>query len=275
MLRTHSEVKAKRKEFYSFWAEALEKGWVDQSIDEHSSETGKELDFLRFAFDEIATRPVKRILDIACGYGRHSIPLAKDGYSVVARDSNLKMIELAKKRAAAASVEIEFEVGDMRNLKSSEEFDAAIVIYSLDYLIEEEDLSGTLKAIFGAIKEGGVLVAIVNNPYHALKKFTEEGSHTLGKNDVKILNAWKTEFNELTGLISLKEIVTVREGKKKQVFELGESFRYYNYGELKRFITEAGFTDVRCFGSFDYKKEATSKARRLAFVARKLEIDLS
>ncbi len=263
MVGKKSRARAKPRDFYSFWAEALEKGWVDSSIDEHASETGKELDFLRFAFDEIATRPVKRILDIACGYGRHSIPLAKDGYSVVARDSNLKMIELARKRATEAAVEVEFEVGDMRNLKSSEEFDAVIVIYSLDYLIEEKDLIGTLKAIFSAVKEGGVLVAIVNNPYHVLKKFTGGGSDALEKNDVKIQETWKTEFNELTGLVSLKEIITVREGKKKQVFELKESFRYYNYGELRRFITEAGFTDVRCFGSFDDRKDATSKAKRL------------
>ncbi len=55
MVGRKSSAIAKQREFYSFWAEALDKGWVDQSDVEGEFETGKELDFLRFAFDEIAT----------------------------------------------------------------------------------------------------------------------------------------------------------------------------------------------------------------------------
>ena len=46
-------------------------------------------------------------------------------------------------------------------------------------------------------------------------------------------------------------------------------FRMLNYNEMKRFLFEAGFCEVKCFGSYLDRDAAESQARRLIFAAVK------
>src|SRR5262245_28969077 len=59
------------------------------------------------------------VLDLACGTGRFTIPLARSGLEVVGGDLSPSMLERARAKAAAASVGIDFVEMDMR------EFDLA------------------------------------------------------------------------------------------------------------------------------------------------------
>src|SRR5712664_2915980 len=58
--------------------------------------------------------PPRGVLDLPCGQGRHSIELARRGYEVTGVDLSSFMLEVAKKRAAAAGVEVRWLEGDMR-----------------------------------------------------------------------------------------------------------------------------------------------------------------
>ena len=75
-------------------------------------------------------KKVKRVLDIACGTGRHSIPLAKLGYQVVGIDYSPSQIKVARQKAKDAGVGSEFLVKDANMFSFKDKFDAAICMWS-------------------------------------------------------------------------------------------------------------------------------------------------
>ena len=62
-----------------------------------------EVDFVE---RELGADRAKRILDIGCGTGRHAIELARRGYRVTGFDLSEGQLELARKKAAAAGVQV-------------------------------------------------------------------------------------------------------------------------------------------------------------------------
>ena len=69
----------------------------------------------------------KKILDLGCGTGKHSIFLAKRGFSVYATDISPSGIEIAKKKAESQGLDIRFSQHDMKNISFSDYFFDAVI----------------------------------------------------------------------------------------------------------------------------------------------------
>src|SRR4030095_15046094 len=67
-----------------------------------------------------------RVLDLACGTGRHSIELARRGFSVLGVDSARDLLEVANRDAEQAEGEVSFLEADLRGLDFDEEFDVVL-----------------------------------------------------------------------------------------------------------------------------------------------------
>src|SRR6185436_2607080 len=68
------------------------------------------------------------ILDVGCGTGRHSIELAKRGYQVTGLDLSSGMLEVAKRKASDAGVQVQWMHGDATAFSFDEKFDAALCV---------------------------------------------------------------------------------------------------------------------------------------------------
>lgn len=87
--------------------------------------TAQEVDFL---LDLLRLPPGARILDVGCGTGRHSLELARRGFSTLGVDITEAFVNYARKAAAAEQLPAEFRVADARTLDLSADFDAAICL---------------------------------------------------------------------------------------------------------------------------------------------------
>lgn len=78
---------------------------------------------------------MKRVLDLGCGSGRHSIALAKEGFSVTGIDFSEDALTLAKRWAHAEELDITFKKTDFKKKLPFREnsFDSVIAIDSLQY----------------------------------------------------------------------------------------------------------------------------------------------
>jgi SAM-dependent methyltransferase len=97
-----------------------------------------------------------RVLDLACGHGRHAIPFAARGFDVTGYDLSEVMLERASADAAARGVAVRWVRGDMRALPFDGEFDAVINIFTaFGYFADDEEDVETLRRVRRALAPGG------------------------------------------------------------------------------------------------------------------------
>ena len=87
--------------------------------------TLREVDFL---LDELSLQPGGWILDVGCGTGRHSIELAKRGYSVTGIDLSSEMLARAAAAADVAGVTVDWVHSDATRFSLPMKYDAAICL---------------------------------------------------------------------------------------------------------------------------------------------------
>jgi SAM-dependent methyltransferase len=97
-----------------------------------------------------------RILDLACGHGRHATALAKRGFDVTGYDLSEVFLERARADAEAQGANVRWGQGDMRELRFDGEFDAVINVFTaFGYFEDPEDDLRTLRGIRAALEPGG------------------------------------------------------------------------------------------------------------------------
>jgi ubiquinone/menaquinone biosynthesis C-methylase UbiE len=148
--------------------------------------TQKELSYLIKLLDK-----KDKILDLACGYGRFTIPLAKKGYNIEGIDITPSLIKKANQDAKKEKVRINFKIGDMRQLPyKKDSFDKILCMWSA--FIELPKKSDQLKAIKEmkrVLISGGF--ALIDMPVPVTKDmiidYKEGGDKIIIKKDQKLI----------------------------------------------------------------------------------------
>ena len=98
-----------------------------------------------------------KILDLACGYGRLTIPLVKSGYDIIGIDLAPNLIREAKLQAKKQGLKIRFDVGSMIKLPyKPESFDKIFCLYySFDHLLTKTEQVKAINEIYRTLKPGG------------------------------------------------------------------------------------------------------------------------
>ena len=119
----------------------------------------------KFYLEEAKAARGGPVLELACGSGRLTIPIARRGVEIVGADSSLSMLEAARTKAAAAGVDVTFLPADMRNFDLPTGF-ALIFLAgnSLQHLLTADDLKQCLACSRRHLAPGGRLVFDVSNP---------------------------------------------------------------------------------------------------------------
>ncbi len=139
--------------------------------------TLKEVDFL---LEELQVSPGGRILDVGCGTGRHSIELARRGFGVTGLDLSAAMLAIAKAKAEAAGVRVDWVQANATQFSFDEPFDAAICLcegaFGLlgvgDDAIEHP--LAILKNISRSLKAGAKVLLTVLNGYRMIRTHKQE-----------------------------------------------------------------------------------------------------
>lgn len=118
--------------------------------------------------------PGAAVLDLACGWGRHSIALARRGFRVTGLDWSEHLLARGRKRATSAGVEVDFVRGDMREIPWTDRFDLVVSLYSsLGYFgADDEDLR-VLRGVRAAMRPGGVFILETMHRDHVLGDYAQ------------------------------------------------------------------------------------------------------
>ena len=190
------------------------------------------------------------VLDVPCGFGRHSIPLARAGYRVTGVDRSTVLLAEAQRRSGG---DVTLVNADYRELPFEDEaFDAAINLYtSLGYLGDEEDTK-VLAAIRRVLREGGRLVIEMMHRDRLVGMTSDRHWRLMGEG--RLLFEQST-FDPASGVAQTTQTLIEGDGRRdSRTF----SVRVYTATELLAMIERAGFSEARAYGSFEGEPLAAS-----------------
>lgn len=106
-----------------------------------------------------------RILELCCGTGRLTLPIAKEGYDICGVDCTPSMLDQAKTKASEAGLKIGFVQADIRTLELGEKFNIVFIPFnSIHHLYKNEDLFKVFSVVKNYLKEGGLFLLDCFNP---------------------------------------------------------------------------------------------------------------
>jgi SAM-dependent methyltransferase len=205
--------------------------------------------------------PGATVLDLCCGPGRHTLELARRGFSVVAVDRTSDYLADAKTTARDEKLKVEFVKQDMRKFVRAGAFDAVINVYtSFGYFRDPADDRRVLTNVYRSLKSGGQLLMDMMGKELIARDFRPRDWHErdgrLMLEERKISHDWSWIDNRWILI----------DGKSRTEFLV--SHRLYSAKELSELAKSTGFKSTRVFGDLggaDYGPGAT----RLVVVARK------
>ena len=235
-----------------------------------SQNTEGELEFIEHIFSSVAQRKVEAVLDVGCGAGRHSIPLALRGYQLTGIDASPHMLSVLSQKAESKGISIQTHRLDIQNIEFVNAFDAIICMNSVfGYLHTDEDILQTLARFFNALKSGGVVIIDVMNYLSLFNHFKEVTTGEFTSGDVFVKWTVSHRIDEVHAIWYHDQFLVVNDAGKLYTSHEVHALRMLNFNELRRMLDETGFQSIQCFGSFADRKPAEEKARRLIVVALK------
>jgi SAM-dependent methyltransferase len=216
-----------------------------------------------FIVEKLALGPSARIFDLACGHGRHSLELARRGYSVVGLDISPESIEIARERAASERLEVEFLEGDMREIPFRDEFDAVINMNTaFGYLETQEDDQRVLDGIAVALRTGGRLLMEIVNPVSLFRNYQSKDWEQLEDGTLFLQDR---NYDIVRGRNDVTWRFLYPDGSEEQ---MERSIRLYTLPELIAMYAASGLQFSSAWGGVD-GSELSIDTRRMVVIGVK------
>lgn len=198
-----------------------------------------------------------RILDIACGRGRHSIYLNKKGYDVTGIDLSEQSIKYAQQFEQKS---LHFFVHDMRKLSFINYFDIAMNLFtSFGYFETEKEHINAMKAFRKSLKEDGTLVIDYFNTQKILKNLTQQ--------EIKTVEGIEFHLHKFVADGKIIKHINFEHRDKPYAFE--ERVQAFTLQDFERMFEKSGLKIAATFGSYGLDPFDETKSDRLILICKK------
>ena len=193
------------------------------------------------------------ILELACGTGRVSIPIAKSGFDVTGIDISSSMLNSAAVDAAEAGVKINLIKGDIRNFEIDKKFSLIIFPFnSIAHLLDLESVNGCLSCVKKHLAPDGRFIFDYMNPDS--NYFTRDQSVSYPEaeyrdpdSDEKVIVTYNCYYDRATQINHVKWHYKIGD----KLFDEDLDMRMFYPQELDALLVFNGFEIEHKFGDFD------------------------
>jgi len=205
--------------------------------------------------------PGASILDLCCGPGRHSLQLARSGFSVTGVDRTKMYLEKARKQAEKEGLEAEFIQNDMRTFCRPDTFNVVINLFtSFGYFEDMNDDRRVAENVYRSLRENGVFLIDTMGKEVLARVFRErdwyEVNGILVLQEHRVSRNWSWMENRW---------IMVKDGKTE---ESRLSHRLYSAAELTALLRDCGFGAIDVYGDLT-GTPYDHTAKRLVMAAHK------
>lgn len=194
-----------------------------------------------------------KILELCCGTGRLTIPIAQDGYNIYGVDYTPSMLEQAKVKASEAGLVINFIEADIRTLNLREKFDLIFIPFnSIHHLYKNDDLFKAFNVVRNHLKDGGLFLLDCFNPNIQYIVESEKGQKVIAEyitSDGREVLIKQTMSYERATQINRIQWHYFINNEFHSIQNL--DMRLFFPQELDSYLKWAGFNIIHKFGSFE------------------------
>jgi SAM-dependent methyltransferase len=206
-----------------------------------------------------------KVLDLACGHGRHALELAKRGYRVTGLDIEARYIDMARQAAKEKDLaNVEFILGDMRDSHFESWFDAGFCYFTSFGYFSDDDNMRVLEHTAKALVPGGhFLIETVNRDWTIHRVENQPRRWDEPEPDFFILE--DISFNAHTSRIHTKRLIFDHGARRSVEYDI----KLYTHAELDDMLEEAGLKVIATYGEKDRSPYAVS-SHRMIIISQKI-----
>ena len=212
--------------------------------------------FISRLIDFLQLKKDSKILDVACGKGRHSKYLSQCGMNVTGIDLSENSIKYAQQFAGK---KLHFSVWDMRKTFAENEFDVVVNLFSsFGYFDDSADDLRAINALEKAAKKGGFLVIDFLNPEFVIRNL--KAREIVNRGDIQFHIKKKIE----KGFV-IKQIDFLANGEEHSYTE---RVKLIKPDAFKKMFAEAKLTTVHVFGDYALSDFSFANSPRQIWILR-------
>jgi SAM-dependent methyltransferase len=228
------------------FADTADMAWTDRT----EAEVERAMRMLRPAGGE-------RVLDLACGSGRHSLELRRQGFDAVGADISPELLEIARREAKKQGLAVEFVEADLRELEFEAEFDIVLSLNdgAIGYLETDEENLRTFEVISRSLRPGGRHLMQLPNVLYARENLPQK-SWISGSSMIELVeHRWNRREKYMEGAM-----IPVRFGEiLDELRPIEFRQRLYTVEELTAIMSSVGMEVDRVFHGSGKVREPTPK----------------
>ena len=209
----------------------------------------------------LALRAGARILDLGCGFGRHSVPLATRGYRVTGIDLSEPMLTLARRLAERAGAPVDWQRRDMRDLHGLGPLDACICLYTVLGYFDDEGNARVVRGVHDVLRPGGRLVLDLTNPLALMPHWPGLSWRENASGIVRETS----EYDPLTARLTSRRTIFGKDGRSREL--PATVVRMYAQNETARLLEDAGFEVEQVYGALRDKPFRWNRSPQQVWVA--------
>jgi SAM-dependent methyltransferase len=220
-----------------------------------------------------ATKADGPIIDLACGTGRVTIPLAKAGHQLIGVDVHQGMLNHARQKSSRACLSIEWLEQDCTELKLGVKSPLIYMVgNSFQHFLSNEAQNGLLMSVHKHLRDDGIFIFGTRFPSleELFQPTTEEYWKSYEKDDQKVDVYTISHYDALHQIQHYETIRKVldEEGCKVDEIRTNIRLRYVFPKEMERLLDETGFEIIHVYQDW-HENPLTVKSQQMIYVLRK------
>lgn len=203
------------------------------------------------------------ILDLACGTGSTTLPLAKRGAKVTGLDLAPAMLRIAEEKAAEAGLSVDFVEKNMLELDYDHCFDMIVSFQDgINYLTGDGDFEKLAAGVERGLKDQGVFLFDLNRVDH----YSDSDTTVVDLEDMYLV--YENNYNAESRIWHIKLTGFLKEGELYRKFEEVHEEKNHDFSEVKRSLENHHMTVSAVWKMF-CEEDAGDEVNRVLVVAKK------
>lgn len=211
------------------------------------------------------------VLELGCGTGKVTIPIAEAGYETTGIDLSESMLEYAQAKVQGRNLPVQFRLGDMKRFAHEQKFKTIILpSNNLAHLMNYREAEECFRTVIDHLEDDGTFIIDAFVPALSILSKSDEEIETLseyedpdGKGNIKITATASYENDT-----QIRRVTTFQRKADGSVSEGHLNMKMYFPQELEALLNHSGLEIAERYGSYK-KQEFSSISTKQIIVAKK------